>query len=114
LQLLCLSLVVVRCQPLRRALYDFLVRMKFRMKFIELEVKTAFIVHGFDENNKEIIENIADEVFVKKLISIDRIQSISEEYVLVTSSHARVMYWEYNCSMEELTKRLKSAGLLIV
>ncbi|TQO61190.1 acetyltransferase [Vibrio cholerae] len=24
----------MRCQPLRRALYDFLVRMKFRMKFI--------------------------------------------------------------------------------
>ncbi|TXX58559.1 exlusion protein FxsA [Vibrio cholerae] len=23
LQLLCLSLVVIRCQPLRRALYDF-------------------------------------------------------------------------------------------
>ncbi len=71
----------LRCQPLRRALYDFLVRMKLRMKFIELEVKTAFIVHGFDENNKEIIENIADEVFVKKLISIDRIQSISEEWL---------------------------------
>jgi len=84
-----------------------------KMKFIELEVKTAFIVHGFDENNKEIIENIAEEVFVKKFLLIDRIQSISEEYILVTSSHTRVMYWEYNGTMNELTKKLKNAGLLI-
>lgn len=84
------------------------------MKFIELEVKTAFIIHGFDENNKEIIENISSEVFIKKLIAIDRIQSISEEYVLVTSSHTRVMYWEYNCSMDELTEKLKTTGLLTV
>lgn len=84
------------------------------MKFIELEVKTAFIVHGYDEDNKEIIENVSDEAFVKKLISIDRIQSISEEYVLVTSSHTRVMYWEYNCSMDELIKKLNTAELLIV
>ncbi|MGI1999171.1 hypothetical protein [Shewanella frigidimarina] len=84
------------------------------MKFIELEVKTAFIVHGFDEKNKEIIENVSDDQFMKKLISIDRIQSISEEYVLVTSSHSRIMYWEYNCSMVELTNKLKLSGLIIV
>jgi hypothetical protein len=83
------------------------------MKFIELEVKTAFIVHGFDQNNKEIIENVTEELFVKKLISIDRIQSISEKYLLVTSSHTRVMYWQYNCSMQELTSKLKAAGLII-
>jgi hypothetical protein len=75
---------------------------------------SPFIVHGFDENNKEVIENVSDDIFVKKLISIDRIQSISEKYVLVTSSHTRVMYWEYNCSMGDLTKKLKSSGLLIV
>ena len=84
------------------------------MKFIELEVKTAFIVHGFDENNKEIIENIAEEQFVKKLISIDRIQSISEKYILVTSSHTRVMYWEYKPSMQELNEKLTTAGLIIL
>lgn len=70
------------------------------MKFIELEVRTAFIVHGFDESNKEIVENVNEDKFVNKLISIERIQSITEEYVLVTSSHTRVMYWEYNCSMQ--------------
>ena len=83
------------------------------MKFIELDVKTAFIVHGFDESNNEIRENVNDDTFVKKLISIDRIQSISEEYILVTSSHARVMYWEYNCSMKDLTEKLARSGLII-
>mgnify|MGYP005984864511 FL=1 len=83
------------------------------MKFIELEVKTAFIVHGFDENNNEIIENVNEDKFVKKLISLERVQSISEEYVLVTSSHARVMYWEYNCSMQALADKLKLSGLII-
>lgn len=83
------------------------------MKFIELEVKTAFIVHGFDTENNEIIQNVSDEIFVRKLISIDRIQSISEEYLLVTSSHSRVMYWQYNCSLDEITKKLDSTNLLI-
>jgi len=50
---------------------------------------------------------------MNKLISIDRIQSISEQYVLVTSSHDRVMYWEYNCSMQALQDKLASAGLII-
>jgi hypothetical protein len=83
------------------------------VKFIELEVRTAFIVHGFDKGNKEILEQTSDDPFVKKLISIDRIQSISEEYVLVTSSHSRVMYWEYNCTMSSLVEKLKNAGLVI-
>jgi len=83
------------------------------MKFIELEVKTGFIVHGFDANNQEIIEQGTDEPFVKKLIAIQRIQSISEEYILVSSSHSSVMYWQYNCSMQQLKDRLAKAGLII-
>jgi len=83
------------------------------MNFIELEVRTAFTVHGYDENNQEIIENSSEKDFTKKLISIDRIQSISEKYILVTSSHSRVMYWEYNCSMSELKQRLSNSGLIV-
>lgn len=84
------------------------------MKFIELEVKAAFTVHGYDENNKEIVENSLEQQFMSKLISIERIQSISEKYILVTSSHTRVMYWEYNCSMQELKVKLSNAGLVII
>ena len=83
------------------------------MKFIELEVRTAIIIHGFDDKNQEIEEVINETEFVKKLIAIGRIQSISEQYVLVTGSHGRVMYWEYNCEMAELKGKLKAASLLI-
>lgn len=82
--------------------------------FIELEVKTGFVVHGFDNDNTEIVEHTKDEKYVNKLISIDRIQSISEEYILVTSSQGRVIYWEYNCSMKELVKKFTDNGLVIV
>lgn len=83
------------------------------MKYIELAVKTAFTVHGYDEHNQEVIENSSEQDFVNKLILIDRIQSISEQYILVTSSHGRVMYWEYNCSMQELRDKLSNAGLIV-
>lgn len=81
--------------------------------FIELEVKTAIIVHGFDNNNHEIIENIIENEFTKKLISLDRIKSISEKYVLVTSAFGRQMYWEYNCSFEELKALLNNNSLIV-
>ncbi|MCB0744028.1 MAG: hypothetical protein H6613_10155 [Ignavibacteriales bacterium] len=83
------------------------------MKYIDIKVKTAFIVHGFDETNQEIIENINDDKYMRKLISIDRIQSISEDYILVTSSHQRVMYWEYDDTLENLKQKLDSAGLIL-
>lgn len=83
------------------------------MKYIDLEVKTAFIVHGFDENNKEIIEDINDEEYMRKIISVDRIQSISEQYLLVNSSHERVMYWEYNDTLENVKKKLDASGMIL-
>ncbi|MBX2840852.1 MAG: hypothetical protein KTR26_03720 [Flammeovirgaceae bacterium] len=81
--------------------------------FIEIEVKTAIIVHGYDTNNQEIIEELNEEDFIKKIVSIDRIQSISEKYILVSSSHERVMYWEYKGSMEEIKLKLINVGIPI-
>ena len=84
------------------------------MKYLEIEVKTAFTVHGFDENNQEIVETVNEADYMKKLVSIERIQSISEQYLLVTSSHGRVMYWEYKGTMAELTDRLIAGGSQIL
>ncbi|WP_344930320.1 hypothetical protein [Aquimarina addita] len=81
--------------------------------FIEIEVKTAIIVHGFDTNNKEIEEVVEETEFIKKMVSIDRIQSISEKYILVTSAHNRIMYWEYKGSMEVIKDKLLSVNVLI-
>jgi hypothetical protein len=84
------------------------------VKFVELGVKAAITMHGYDDDNNEVVENHGEQEFTKKLISVERIQSITEEYILVTSSHDRVMYWEYDCSMQELANRLSKSGLIIV
>ncbi|GAB7125611.1 hypothetical protein JCM19000A_01180 [Silvimonas sp. JCM 19000] len=82
-------------------------------KFIRLKVRTARIVHGFDAQNAEIIEEPLDEAYTIKLVAIDRIQSISERYLLVTGGHGRLMYWEYKGGMDALAQRLAKAGLLL-
>lgn len=81
--------------------------------FIELDVKTAFIIHGYDSENKEIQEIVNEANFVKKIIAIERIKSISENYLLVTSSHGRIMYWEYNGTMHMVKQKLISLNTLI-
>ncbi len=76
--------------------------------FVELEVKLGLIVHGYDQDNKEI-----QEEFTKKIVALERIQSISEKYILVKSSHDRVMYWEYKDTMEQLKHKLLGIGINI-
>lgn len=83
------------------------------MKYISLRVRTAMMVHGYTDDNKEIVEEFNDEPFVDKLVALERIQSVTEKYVLVTSSHGRVMYWEYEGGLAALGARLGAAGLLV-
>ena len=74
--------------------------------FIELEVKSSITVHGYDNDNKEIEEVFEGTDYMKKIIAINRIQSVSEEYIWVNSSHGRMMYWNYKGTMEELKQKL--------
>ena len=84
------------------------------MKFIEVEVKTAKIIHGFDDQSREIVEELKEKKYVKKILSVERIMSVSEDYILVTSSHQRVVYWEYKGGLENIRKKLTAAGLLLI
>ena len=83
------------------------------MKFISVRVRSSLVMHGFTDDNQEIVEEVRDEAFVEKLVAIERIQSVSEKYLLVTSSHGRVMYWEYEGGFAAMKARLDAAGLLI-
>ncbi len=83
------------------------------MKFISLRVRNAILMHGYTADNQEIVEEFKDEAFVDKLIAVDRIQSLTEKYVLVTSSHGRVMYWEYEGTLASVRERLAAAGLVV-
>jgi len=46
------------------------------MQCLEVNVKTAIIVHGYDENHKEITETVNEEQYVTKLVAIERLQSL--------------------------------------
>jgi hypothetical protein len=83
------------------------------MKFIAVRVRNAIVMHGYSADNAEIVEEGRDEEFVDKLIAVDRIQSVSEKYILVSSSHGRVMYWEYEGNLASVKQRLGDAGLLV-
>jgi hypothetical protein len=83
------------------------------MKFISVRVRNSIVMHGYAADNREIIDEIKDEEFVEKLIAIERIQSVSEKYILVSSSHGRVLYWEYEGTLAEIKERLGNAGLVV-
>lgn len=75
-------------------------------QFIEITVQNHLISHGFDEHHKEIIEEVVADKPTKKFLSVDRIQSVSEKYILTTYGYGRLVYWEYEGSYEELKQKL--------
>ncbi len=81
--------------------------------FIKITTSNYLIVHGFDRNNKEIIETVMVEKPVVKIVAVSRIQSLTEKYILVTGSHGRMMYWEYTESMADIEEQLAHNGLLL-
>ncbi len=81
------------------------------MKFIALRVRPCLVVHGYTPDNREVVERVEDGAFAEKIIAIDRIQSVSEQYVLVTGSHGRLMYWEYEGGIDAVRHQLVRSGL---
>ena len=45
-------------------------------EFIELNLRNHIISHGYDEDNKEITEEVTADVFLPKTIAISRIKSL--------------------------------------
>ncbi|AXT54271.1 hypothetical protein J8L88_15125 [Aquimarina sp. MMG015] len=76
------------------------------MKFIELTLHNHTIVHGFDARNQEIIEEVEVKSPSKKLVSVDRILSVSEKYILIKYAFDRIIYWEYLEDYENLKTML--------
>ncbi|AXP81216.1 hypothetical protein CJ739_2135 [Mariniflexile rhizosphaerae] len=77
-------------------------------KFIELTLGSYIISHGYNAKNKEMMEPIPSENFVKKLVPISRIKSVSEKYILTDYVDGRWIYWEYEEDYNELKKILVS------
>lgn len=81
--------------------------------FISVRVRNALVLHGYTEDNQEVVETVSDQPFVEKLLAVSRLQSVSEQYLLVTSSHGRVMYWEYEGGLADIRARLQAAGVSV-
>ncbi|PCJ97422.1 MAG: hypothetical protein COA50_05255 [Flavobacteriaceae bacterium] len=75
-------------------------------KFIELSLGNHTISHGYDADNKEILEEI-ELPFSRKLVAVSRIKSVSEKYILLDYLDGRCVYWEYEESYKAVKKALK-------
>lgn len=76
------------------------------MKFIKVKIKDYIIMHGFDENNKEIEVTVSVPEWSEKLIAVDRIMSVSEKFILTTYAEGRLIYWQYEGGLSALEKIL--------
>ncbi len=76
------------------------------MKFIELTLKDHNILHGFDSQNHEIIEEVKVNAASKKLVALDRILSLSDKFILIKYAYDRIVYWEYLEEYEEVKMKL--------
>ncbi len=74
--------------------------------FIHLRVGNFIIMHGYDADNQSIEELHEVEGFVDKLVAVARIQSVTEKYILTSSSHGRVIYWEYEGNLADIEAQL--------
>ena len=77
------------------------------MQFIKITTGNYLIHHGYDANNKEIIEKIVVDKPMLKLVAVNRIRSVSEKYILVTGAFGKELYWEYAEGFEAVTKMLQ-------
>lgn len=83
------------------------------MSFIKIHTSNYIIVHGYDENNKEMEEVVEVTESTEKLIAVNRILSISEKYILTTYAHNRIIYWQYDEDFNHIQAQLKLQGVLI-
>jgi len=83
------------------------------VKFIRLRLGTHKVLHGYDAQNREIMEEVTVDGFSERIVALDRIQTISDKYVLVKHAGGRWIYWEYEGGLQSLTLKLETAGVLI-
>jgi hypothetical protein len=83
------------------------------MKFIHLQVSSQLVMHGYDAQNREQLEEAPAPAFTDKVINVERILSATEQYVLVAGPFGRQLYWAYAGGLAALTARLARAGLVV-
>ena len=76
------------------------------MEFIELTLGSYMISHGYDADNKEVLEHVEVNGFSNKLVAVSRVKSLSEKYILTDYLDGRWIYWEYAETFDEVKNKL--------
>lgn len=76
--------------------------------FVELTLGNHMVSHGYDSDNKEVLEEVGSS-FAKKLVAVSRIKSLSEKYILLDYLDGRWVYWEYKESYEDIKELLQNS-----
>lgn len=81
------------------------------MAYITAEIKSSKVYHGYDEDRKPVVDDLDGGEFVKKLIKVSRILSVTEDYIFIDCPHNTVQTWEYKGTLEEFRLKLRRAGV---
>jgi hypothetical protein len=83
------------------------------MKYISARVRPVKVYHGYDADRRNIIDELPPRDFVEKVIKIDRILSVTEDYIFIECPHNTVQTWEYEGSLSDIKAQLRTAGMLV-
>lgn len=83
------------------------------VKYISIRIRPDRVFHGYDENRTLIVDKMPASAFVEKVIKIERILSVTEDYIFIETPHDTVQTWEYEGDLAEIKRRLAKAGVLI-
>lgn len=83
------------------------------MKYISARIRPDRVFHGYDAERQLVTDKMPNEHFVEKVIKVDRILSITAEYIFIECPHDTVQTWAYEGGFDAMKARLQTAGVLI-
>ncbi|QRM36150.1 hypothetical protein JO965_46230 (plasmid) [Microvirga sp. VF16] len=81
------------------------------MKYISARVRPTKVYHGYDADRTLIIDDLPPRDYVEKVIKVDRILSVTEDYIFIECPHDTVQTWEYEGSLSDIKSQLRAAGM---
>lgn len=83
------------------------------MSYFSARVRPRSVHLGYDSDGQLIVKKMENQVFIEKVIRIDRILSFAEDHFFVACPHDTVQVWDYEGDLSMVKEHLKAAGLLI-
>jgi hypothetical protein len=84
-----------------------------KMKFISARIRPVKVYHGYDGDRTSIIDEMPSREFAEKVIRVDRILSVTEDYLFIECPHSTAQTWEYEGSLNDIKTQLRAVGMLI-